>query len=99
MTLGKLREKLLELGVKQVAAMSRSDRGDGIPSHTLMFTRDEKVVFPFGLETSYFLTLDSKDDSARVNPEKVRALLRAINRDRLLHMIAKEEIDVRWFYD
>jgi hypothetical protein len=92
MTLGQLRAKLLEIGVRQVATMSRSDRGDGHPSHTFTFTADEKVVFPFGLKTTYFLTLDSKDDSTRVNSEKVKALIRAIKRDR-----ESSEFDVTWF--
>jgi hypothetical protein len=92
MTLGQLRAKLLEIGIRQVATMSRSDRGDGLPSHTFTFTADEKVVFPFAMKTTYFLTLDAKDDSTRVNSEKVKALMRAIKRDR-----ESSEFDPTWF--
>ena len=92
MTLGELKIKLLELGVRQVGAMSRSDSGSDRPSYTFMFTADERVVFPFGLKTAYFLTLDSGDESTRVNSEKYKALMRAIRRDR-----GSSESDVSWF--
>lgn len=82
MTLGELKAELLQLGIRQVGAMSRADSATGRPSYTFMFTADEKVVFPFGLKTSYFLTLDSKADSASVNSEKYKALMRSIKRDR-----------------
>jgi hypothetical protein len=91
MTLGEVRAELKKLGVRQVGAMSRADSASGRPSYTFMFTSDAKVVFPFGLKTAYFLTLDSKDDSTPVNSEKYKALIRAIRRDN-----GAAETDVTW---
>ena len=75
--------------------MSRAEAEGGRPSYTFMFTADTKVVFPFGLKTAYFLTLDSKDESAKVNSEKFKALVRAIRRDRSTQ---STESDPTWLY-
>lgn len=91
MTLGELRTELQKLGIRQVGAMSRLSSSGERASHTFIFSADEKVVFPFGLKTAYFLTLDSNDDSARVNSEKIKALKRTIRRDK-----KTSEFDVTW---
>lgn len=91
MTLGEIRAELNKLGIRQVGAMGRADSTSGRPSYTFIFTADAKVVFPFGLKTAYFLTLDSKDDSTPVNSEKYKALMRAIKRDS-----GAPETDVTW---
>lgn len=92
MTLGELKAKLAKVGIKQVGAMTRSDPSGSRTSHTFIFTSDEKVVFPFGLKTVYFLTLDSKEESTPVNSEKIKAIIRAVQRDR-----GSSESDVTWF--
>ena len=92
MTLGELRAELLKLGIRQVGAMSRPVApGEQPRAYTFMFSADEKVVFPFGLKTAYFLTLSSREDSAKVHSEKYQALMRAIARDR-----GSSESDVTW---
>ncbi|HEY1649974.1 MAG TPA: hypothetical protein VGF96_18465 [Terracidiphilus sp.] len=83
MTLGELRAELLKLGIRQVGAMSRPvPPGEPPKAFTFFFSADEKVVVPFALKTRYFLTLRSREDSAKVHPEKYKALMRAIEHDR-----------------
>jgi hypothetical protein len=84
MTLDELKAELEKDGIKSVGAMSRPvPVGDTHPkNYTIVFSGDETVVFPFGLKTSYFLTLDSLDGTASVHSEKYKALLRAIEVDR-----------------
>jgi hypothetical protein len=82
MTLGDLRAELSKLGIRQVGAMSRPSTEGERKSYTFVFTADIKVVFPFGLKTAYFLTLDAKDDNTKVNVEKYNALMRAVEHDR-----------------
>lgn len=90
MTLGELKKKLEERGIRQVGSLGKRTTGEERASYTLVFSSDDKVVFPFPF-TAYFLTLDSTDDSTHVNSEKVKALLRAIRRDK-----GSSESDPTW---
>jgi hypothetical protein len=84
MTLDELKAELEKDGIKSVGAMSRPvPIGDTQPRNfTIIFSGDDKVVFPFAMKTAYFLTLDSMDGTAKVHSEKYKALLRAIEADR-----------------
>lgn len=89
MTLGELRQELLKLGIRQVASAKFPPPQGHPPTVSLMFSADTKVVFPFPLQTQYYLALDSDDDNTPVHSEKYAALMRAIERDRLLGLLGE----------
>lgn len=84
MTLGELKAELQnKYKIRQVGSLGRQVSSDrGFSNYTIVFSGDEKVVFPFGLKSVYFLTLDGREESTHVNSEKYKALIRAIERDR-----------------
>lgn len=82
MTLGDLRHQLKQIGIRQVGTLRRPASEGQPESLTLVFSGDEKIIVPFGLSTVYFLITGSDDDAAVIHSEKVKALARAIERDR-----------------
>jgi hypothetical protein len=75
MTFRELKEKLSELGAREIGRSKRTDFGKK-PLVTVYFTTDKSVVFPRKLETVGSIVLASADDSQKINSEQYKALLR-----------------------
>jgi hypothetical protein len=82
MTLGELKQELLQLGIRQVGVLRRPATATEPETNTIVFSADQKIVVPFALKTVYFLVLDSSDESAVVHSEKYKSLMRTIEKDR-----------------
>jgi hypothetical protein len=78
MTLKELLADVKPYGIRKIGVFKRSNPQNGKVYVSVIFTTDEKVVFPHKLENMYALVLASDSDTQRVNMEQVKALKRAL---------------------